>query len=172
MDFWCETNWYAVQSKPHQESLAAVGVAKLDIEVFLPKIRREQFVCGVPRLVSKPLFVGYFFARFCPLISFDAVRYARGVLRVVGTSRCPIPLDQEIISSIKERVQADGFIQFETKPLVVGDKVTIEQGPLAGWMGEVEREWDDGKRVAILLEAVSKVRVLIEKRWLEKADAA
>jgi hypothetical protein len=36
-------------------------------------------------------------------------------------------------------------------------------------MGEVEQEWDDGKRVSILLDVMSKARVLIEKRWLVPA---
>ena len=40
------------------------------------------------------------------------------------------------------------------------------QGPFEGLMGRVEQEWDDGKRVAILLEGINKARVLIEKRWL------
>ena len=78
MDFWRETYWFAVQTKPYRESLAAASVAKLDVEVCLPKIRQEQPVCGVPRFVSKALFTGYFFARFCPLLSLDAVRYASG----------------------------------------------------------------------------------------------
>src|SRR5205823_9249429 len=30
MDFWGETNWYVVQSKPHEENLAAASVAKVD----------------------------------------------------------------------------------------------------------------------------------------------
>jgi hypothetical protein len=50
--------------------------------------------------------------------------------------------------------------------------VAIEQGPFAGWVGKVECEWDDGKRVAILLEAISKARMLIDKRWLAAAEAA
>jgi hypothetical protein len=38
-------------------------------------------------------------------------------------------------------------------------------------MGRVERELDDGKRVAILLETLLRARVLIEKRWLESEAA-
>ena len=170
MDFWCETNWYAVQTKPHHEQLAAASVAKLDVEAFLPRIKQEQSVCGVPRLVTKSLFLGYFFARLCPLLSYDAVRYALGVLRVVGTSRFPIPVEEQIISSIKEHVHADGFIRLERKPFLAGDQVSIEQGPFAGWMGKVEHEWDDGKRVLILLNAIDHARLLIEKRWLRQAD--
>jgi len=170
MDFWQETNWYAVQSKPYQEQLAVANVARLDVEVFLPRIRQEQPVCGVSRLVTKPLFLGYFFARLCPILSYDAVRYTLGVLRIVGTSRFPIPIEEQIICSIKKHVHTDGFIRLETKPLLAGNRVSIEQGPFAGWMGKVEHEWDDGKRVMILLNAIDHARLLIEKRWLKQAD--
>lgn len=166
MDFWQETSWFAVQSKPFHEKLGAASVAELDVEIFLPRIKQEQLVCGVTRLVTKPLFPGYFFAQFCPLLSLDAVRYAHGVLRVVGGASIPIPLDAEVIAAIQDRVQADGFIRLAIKALEPGDKVTIEQGPFAGWIGKVEREWDDGQRVMILLNAIHQARLLIEKRWL------
>jgi transcriptional antiterminator RfaH len=172
MDFGQETSWYAVQAKPYRESLAAASVAKLDAEVFLPRIKQEQMVCGVARVVTKPLFTGYFFARFCPLLLLDAVRHAHGALRVVGTSRFPIPLDAEVIFAIQDRVQADGFIKLEAKPFQPGDRVAIEQGPLMGWIGKVEREWDDGKRVMILLEAIQRTRILLQRRWLKLAADA
>ena len=172
MDFGRDTNWFAIQAKPHQESLAAASVARLDLEVFLPRIRCEQYVCGVSRAVSKPLFVGYFFARFCPVISFDSVRYTWGVLRVLGTGAGPIPLGDEVISSIKQRVASDGFIPLVSKSFAVGEKVEILEGPFAGWMAEVEREWDDGKRVSILLEVINKARLLIGKHCLEKSRVA
>lgn len=168
MDVWQEINWFAVQAKPYRENLAAASVAKLDVEVFLPRIKQEQMVCGVVRIVTKPLFTGYFFARFSPLLSLDGVHYARGVLRVLGTSRFPIPVEQAIVASIQQRVQSDGFIRIEKERFQPGDKVIAEQGLLAGWMGCVERELDDGKRVSILLDAISKARVLIEKRWLTR----
>jgi transcriptional antiterminator RfaH len=138
MDLWRETNWFAVQSKPFREALAAASLAKLDLEVFFPKVEQEQLVCGVWRIVIRPLFAGYFFARLCPLLSLDAVRYARGVLRVVGSSAYPIPIDAEVVAAIRERVQADGLIRLEPKPLCQGDTTAIEQGPFAGWMGKVE----------------------------------
>lgn len=165
-------NWYAAQSKPHQEHLAAAGVAQLDIEVFLPKIKQEQLVGGVSRQVTKPLFLGYFFARFCPPVSLDAIRYARGVVRVVGSnSQMPIPLSDEIIEEIRARVQPDGFVLLAPKAFREGDKVVIEHGPFEGLMGRVEQESSDGRRVALLLEAISHARVSIEKRWLAPVDA-
>ncbi len=172
MDWMNELNWFAIQTKPHQERLAATHAAKLDVEIFLPRCRRPEQVCGSRRMVTKALFPGYFFARFCPLLSYDAVRYASGVLRVVGNSRVPTPLAPEIITSIRGRVQSDGFVRLDGPRFWSGDRVAIEAGPLAGWMGRVEREGDDGRRVMILLEAIQQARLTIEKRLLALVETA
>jgi len=161
-----QANWFAIQAKPHCEDLAAASLGNLDLEVFLPRIRQEQFLFGQPRSLVVPLFRGYLFARFCPVVSLEAVRYAFAVARVLGNSDGPIPVPPEIISELQGRMQADGFIRREPTALRLGQQVTIEQGPFEGLMGRVEQEWDDGKRVAILLEGINKARVLIEKRWL------
>ncbi|MCI0539579.1 MAG: hypothetical protein L0Z50_30585 [Verrucomicrobiales bacterium] len=161
-----QANWFAVQSKPRCEELAAGNLGNLDLDVFVPKIRQERLLFGKPSLLVAPLFRGYLFARFCPLVSLEAVRRAQGVLRVLGYGQNPIPVAAEIITEIRSRVEADGFIRLEPPEFRAGQRVTIEQGPFEGLMGQVEQEWDDGRRVSILLEAISKARVLIEKRWL------
>lgn len=161
-----ETNWFAVQSKAHCEELAGRSLENLDLEVFVPKMRRERHLFGQVRLLSEPLFRGYFFARFCPMVSLDLVRRARGVLRVLAYGTEPAPVAAEIIAEIQGRAEADGYIWLEPRTFRAGEEVVVEEGPWAGLIGRVEREWNDGKRVAILLEAISKARVLIEKRWL------
>ena len=171
MDFWQETNCFAIQTKPFLEKLAAAGVAKLNVEIFLPRIGPEQDVCGTFRTVCKALFAGYFFARFCPLLSLDALRYTLGVLRVVGNARIPTPLAPEIIESIRTQVQSYGTIWLQPRPLQPAEKVEIDRGPFAGWMAEVEQEWDDGRRVAILLGALRQARMLIQRRWLQPIEA-
>jgi transcriptional antiterminator RfaH len=122
-------------------------------------------------VLTKPLFSGYFFSRFFPIVSMDAVRYSHGVLRVVGTSRFPIPLEPEIITAIRERLRPDGLIHLEPQRFKPGDVVMIEQGAFEGFMGTVERESDDGRRVAILLEALQQARLLVEKGWVSLAEA-
>ena len=169
---WQETSWFAVQTKAHQESLAAGRLAKLALEVFLPQILTEQSVGRYTRRVTKVLFPGYFFTRFRPLDSLDTVRYAPGVLRVVASGRFPTVVEPEIISSIQQRMHHDGFIRLETTSFRPGDKVTIEHGPFQGWMGKVQGEQDGGKRVMILLEAIQQARLSIEKRWLSATKQA
>ncbi|MBV8901862.1 MAG: hypothetical protein JOY92_17310 [Verrucomicrobia bacterium] len=169
LDFWQKTSWFAVQSNARQDSIAATRVAKLHLQVFLPQVCEEQLVSGGVRRVIKALFPGYFFARFCPCESLDAVRYAPGVLRVVGSRQFPIPVAPDVIAAIRGQIQPDGFIRLKAREFKPGDKVTIEQGPFQGWIGEVQREQNDGKRVMILLEAIQQARLLVEKCWLSAA---
>jgi transcriptional antiterminator RfaH len=172
IDFWQETSWFAVQTKARQEALAAARVAKLAREVFLPQLREERPVGrGGLRWLTKALFPGYFFSRFCPLESLEAVRYAPGVLRVVSSGRFPSAVAPEILARIQERMDPDGFIRLKARGLQPGDKVTIERGPFQGWIGEVQREQDGGKRVIILLAAIQQARLSVEKRWLSPAAA-
>lgn len=167
LDFWQKTNWFAVQSNARQESLAAARVAKLRLQVFLPQVREERLVSGGVRKVTKALFPGYFFTRFCPCESLEAVRYAPGVMRVVGSRQFPIPVAPDIIAAIQGQIQPDGFIRLKPREFKPGDRVTIEQGPFQGWIGEVQREHNDGKRVMILLEAIQQARLLVEKGWVQ-----
>jgi transcriptional antiterminator RfaH len=168
-DFWQKTSWFAIQTKPHQENAAAARVAKLDLEVFLPRIKGEKSVrCGVG-MATRPLFPCYFFTHFCPLAAIEAVRYTHGVLRVVSSGQFPISVDDEVVREIQDRREEDGLIRIEPRGLRLGDRVSIQSGPFEGMMGRVERELDDRKRVAILLETLLNARVLIERRWLEAA---
>lgn len=167
-----ETQWYAVHAKAHHESLAAANVAANGIEVFFPRVKQPRLVRGMARPCIKPLFAGYFFARFCPALGLDLVRYARGVLNVVSTARFPIPLDDEIVASIRAQLQPDGCLPMVAPAIRPGDWVTIEHGPFESLMGRIAHEEDDRTRVTILLETMSRARVSIEKRWLSLAPAA
>jgi transcriptional antiterminator RfaH len=165
-DLWRESSWFAVQTKSHQESSASALVAKLRSEVFLPRVREAHAGgCGVCK-GTKALFPGYFFARFSPIDSLEAVRYTPGVLRVVGSGRVPIVVAPEIISDIRARIHPDGFIRLKSRGFQPGDQVTIEEGPLGGLMGRVERESDDRERVTILLAELLHARVSVARDCL------
>jgi transcriptional antiterminator RfaH len=167
VEFWQKTSWFAVETRAHRENLATRHIAKLNLEVFLPLMKREQWVCGVIRSVTKALFPGYFFARFRPSEFLDPVRHSYGVTRVVGSERFPIPVGDEVVRDIQDRVEEDGLVRVQPQALAPGTQVAIRDGPFEGFVGTVLREADDRKRVAILLETLLGARVLIERRWLD-----
>lgn len=168
MDFWSETNWFAVQTKPQREELALASVSDERIGRFFPCCKARG-ADGTSRI--RPLFPCYFFARFCPALELDRVRYARGVLRVLSASGVPLPVEDETIEEIQDCLDSEGCVQLQPAPFHAGQCVFIEEGPLRGLMGRVEREWDDGRRVAILLDALLQSRVIVERVCLSPAAA-
>jgi transcriptional antiterminator RfaH len=170
-NLWRDTNWFALHTKPRRENFASTNVSRLGIDSFLPLLKAERLVHGGARTIIKPLFPGYFFARFRPEDFLESVECSRGVLRVVSSGRFPIPVDDEIVHEIRNRAEADGLIRIRPCGLAPGTRVSIRSGPFEGMMGKVERESDDQKRVMILLETLLNARVLIERRWLD-AEAA
>jgi transcriptional antiterminator RfaH len=170
-DFWREINWFAIHAKPRRENFAATNIGALGIGILLPRVKVERLVRGAAQQGTKPLFPGYFFARFCPENTFESVKAARGVLQVVSSGRIPIPVHDEVVREIQDRIQEDGLIRIHPQGLAPGTRVAIQSGPFEGMMGRIERELDDRKRVAIFLETLLNARVLIERRWIE-AQAA
>jgi transcriptional antiterminator RfaH len=170
-DLWKEVSWFAIQTKPRRETFAAQNIEKLGLEVLLPRIRFERLIRGTATSGAKPLFPGYFFSRFCPATSLESTKTTRGVIRVVNSGRIPIPVPEDIIREIQDRIEDDGLVQIRPRVLTPGTVVTIQSGPFEGMIGRVEHELDDRKRVAIFLETLFNARVLIERRWIE-AEAA
>ncbi|MBV8282812.1 MAG: hypothetical protein JO347_12240 [Candidatus Eremiobacteraeota bacterium] len=167
IDFWREVNWFAIHAKSRRESFAAANISALGIGILLPRVKSDCLVSGAVQLRTKPLFPGYFFARFCPEAFFELVKCARGVLRVVSSGRIPIPVHEKVVQEIQDRIQEDGFIRIRQQDLEPGDRVTIQSGPLEGMIGRVVQELDDQRRVAIFLEGLLHARVLIERRWIQ-----
>lgn len=167
MDWLSDINWFAVHTKRFRETVAASSVDALGLEVFLPMVKVECLDRVVIKVGSKALFPGYFFARFRPGVCLDSVESARGVLHVIKSGIYPIPVEELVVSEIRNRVEEDGLIRLKRVELTPGDRVSIQDGPFAGMVGRIEAELDDRKRVAILLETLWNARVLIEKRCLE-----
>jgi transcriptional antiterminator RfaH len=166
MDWLYDINWFAIHARRFRENLAARSVKELGVEVFLPLVKVECPQRAVIKVGSKALFCGYFFARFSPSISLDAIESAPGVFHVIKSGSVPIAIDGQVIQEIQDRVNPDGLIRLCPRELQAGDRVSIQEGPFAGMMGKVEAMLDDRKRVAILLEAFWNARALIEKRWV------
>jgi transcriptional antiterminator RfaH len=173
MDYWRETNWYAIHTHPAREAVAAMNIERLGLQVFLPKIKEQKTVWGVAKSVIKPLFSGYLFAQFCPARYLHLIQYARGVRRVVGNGNRPLPVDDEIILAVREGIGEEGYVQIQPKPMHPGDRVMVHEGPLEGLKGVLQQELGEHERVVILLEAIEyQARLLIDKRYLTKQAEA
>lgn len=169
-----DMHWFAIQTRPNTEAAAESNLRALPIETLLPLARRPvRHATRAPRMVLRPLFPGYLFARFCAAVSLRAVNYTRGVLRVLGGAPDrPWAVDDSIVAAIQERLDPEGCVEFVDRPFGAGDAVRVTAGPLAGWSGIFDSELSDARRVVILIETLQHGRVVIRRDCLELSDAA
>ena len=168
-----EIQWFAIQARPGAEPAAESHLRALPIETLLPLARRRvHHATRTPRMVLRPLFPGYFFARFCPAASLRAVSYSRSVLRVVGGGGRPWPVDDAIVADIRDRLGPEGCVELAERRFGVGDSVRITAGPLVGWSGIFDSELSDAERVVILIETLQQGRVVVRRDSLELSEAA
>ena len=144
--------WYAIYTKPLQEDRADSNLKAWNLETFTPKIRERRYnqFTGKPTYVTKPFFPRYIFARFEAETMLHKVCFVRGVHSVVGFGAGPAPIDDELIEIIKSQTGEDGFVNLDCS-LKIGDRVSINDGPVKDFVGIFEREVNASERVVILL---------------------
>jgi transcriptional antiterminator RfaH len=164
-------NWYAIYTKPMEESRVELNLKSRGIETFAPKFkaRRENQFTGKPVFVTTPLFSRYTFAKFNLAASLHKVNFMRGVQNIVSFGGCPLVIDEPVIEMIRSRVNEQGFVRLdEFQP---GDKVVIKSGPFKNLAGVFSAALKDNERVSVFLTAVSyQNRVVVARDSVMKAD--
>ena len=169
---WSEQiQWFVVRAKRFREPLAAANIRALGLEAYLPMAANEASPDTICQTDRKPLFPTYFFARFAPHPSLEAVDSCHGVHQVLRSGNAPIPVDDAVIREIQDRADEPGLIRLQPRDWTPGQRICVQAGPFEGMLGRVEQELDDHKRVAIFLETLWQARVLIDKRWFEAVAA-
>jgi transcriptional antiterminator RfaH len=158
-------SWYAIHTHPKQETRAEENLKAWHVETFFPRMRDCRFneFTGEPSYFIKPLFPGYFFARFALNSLFHKVRFTRGVHSVVSIGSDPAQVDDRVIEIIAAQIDEAGFVKIGAE-LELGAKVLIQAGPFKGLTGIFERETSAAARIRILLDCVSfQARVEVQR---------
>ena len=155
--------WYVVAVKVRRERFAAVQLARREIEVFLPRLRMRG---ADPRI--RPLFPGYLFARLVLPTTWSRVAWTPGVRRLVAFEGDAPPLPDEAVAFLRAQADAAGIIVARPRPLPVGCRVRVTDGPLAGLAGIIENPPDARGRVSILMDLLRRqTRVSVDVTVLE-----
>lgn len=158
-------NWFAAYTTPRHEKMVARHLVGRHIESFLPlytSIRRWKNGCRLP--IEKPLFPGYIFVHI-PRRESVKVLQVPGVVSIVSTGREPSALPSAEIESLRAALP---LLRVEPHPyLVVGEKVRINSGSLAGMIGVLVRKKND-LRVVLTLDLIQQsVAVEIDADQIE-----
>lgn len=153
-----QLNWFVIQTKPLSEVDVKMRLSKAGIEVFYPRIKTIVRSRGKAGERYKSLFPSYVFARFDPSQAeiIHMLRYTRGVNRILGSGEKVIPVPDEVVHIIMERVNKEDVIE-QRLVFKQGDSVRLRKGPFSDLVGILEKPVSANGRVRVLLEIMNKV---------------
>jgi transcription antitermination factor NusG len=135
-----EAQWYVLRVEDRADiavdkSLDDANVERVMLHTEAEPKRRggRKHQCLEP--VRIPSFPGYIFVKVvsCP-VTWAGLRTITGVLGPIGGCENPSPVSEQEILKFQARIENDPYaIAVLTNALKVGDKVSIDSGPFAGF---------------------------------------
>jgi transcriptional antiterminator RfaH len=148
-------DWYVARTKPGKEQRAATGLAQLQVDVYLPILRKDKPRAG--RRGWEPLFPGYLFASFDPTSNrWRAARSAPNVAYFLGQEGHPSPLPDDFIPALKAHTERTnggrGLSCFSA-----GQRVIITHGPFEYMEAVFDRRLSASGRSRVLLQLLHRL---------------
>jgi len=161
--------WFAVFTKSHHEKRVSSCFEQRGIESFLPLYRTVRHWTNRRHVaVELPLFANYVFVH---VAANERIRVLEspGVLRIVSRGRDPAPLSEFEIDSLRAGLH---LRTIEPHPyLVVGERVRIASGPLAGLQGILVRKNANLRVVISIDQIMQSVSVEVDASEVEPAGS-
>ena len=149
--------WFAVQTKPRQEHIAAEHLARQGFDCYLPKAWNpsQRVPSRNPRI--EPLFPRYLFVHADTGVqSISSVNYTRGVSKLVRFGTRLIEVPDWVINGLKRATDAvSGLVDVEQPKLGPGDRVEVFEGPFAG-LKAIFQTADGPTRAVLLLSLLGR----------------
>jgi transcriptional antiterminator RfaH len=166
-----DASWHVVQTHVRAEAKAQMHLIRQGFDTYLPRYLKRRRHARRTDIIAAPLYPSYLFVSFGTGIHrWRSVHSTVGVARLVSNGDMPAAIDGSIISGMKAREDAQGFIQLERPPrFTSGDKIRVREGVFCDCLGLVDR-MSDRERVAILLDLLGrKVRVVLDEEFVVAA---
>ena len=152
--------WYAVHTKPRQESRALENLVNQGFECFLPMMEIEKVRRQKVSRVSEPMFSRYLFIRLNDVNhNWSPIRSTLGVSKLVSFGPHPAKVPSELIDLLKEAPAETLERMFSP-----GDDVLVASGPLQGLEGKYIAH-DGETRAFVLVDLLGqpqKLRMTVE----------
>jgi len=161
----CELRWYAAYTSANREKRVSEQLNMRRVEHFLPLYTSLRRWKDRKVKLDMPLFPGYVFVRMA-LRDRLPVLQVPGVARLVGFNGTPVALPPEEIETLRASLVAS--VRVQPHPyLVVGQRVSLRSGPLAGLSGILVRR-KSGARLVVSVDLIQR-SVALE---IDEADLA
>lgn len=155
-------SWYAMRSKPNKENFLAGQLESYGVQVFFPRIRITP-VNPRSRKV-RPFFPNYLFLHVdLDEVNISTLRWMPGASGLVSFDGEPAAVPDPLIAAIERQLDllnaASRQLAYDLKS---GDRVTIVDGPFAGYEAIFDARLSGQDRVRVLLNFLQARQVPIE----------
>lgn len=162
--------WFALRVKSGFEQRVASIACNRGFEVFLPSYQCRRRWSDRYQSVDAPLFPGYLFCRLDPERRLPLLTIPK-VMHLVGIGRRPEPLDPSEIEAIRKVILSN--VHAEPWPfLQVGQRVHVEEGPLAGVEGILIQIRKQHRLVLSVTLLMRSVVTEIAREWIRPLNHA
>lgn len=158
--------WYALRVRSNCERKAATLLHSRGLEEFFPIYRQRSYWSDRIKWVERPLFPGYVFCRF-HMRDLCQVIQTPGVVEAVNFGAHPIPVDEREMASLRSLASSPVPL-FPHAFLHLGQRVIVNQGPLSGLEGILER-FEKECRIVISVSLLQRsVYAEIDAEWVSE----
>jgi transcription antitermination factor NusG len=159
-------SWFTAYTAPRHEKRVAEHFRQRQIDCYLPLYKsRRRWKDGSKTILELPLFPSYIFVRIA-LEDRVQVLEVPGVVSLVCCGKTPVSLTDSEVERLREGLQ---LRKAEPHPyLVIGERVRIRVGPLAGMEGVLLRENNKFRVVLSLGQIMRSVAVEVDSSDLEQ----
>jgi len=151
--------WFAVRTKPRQETVARDQLAQQGFEVYLPLVNTRITHAHKVSWQPRPFFAGYLFVHLSrEQQRWTTIRSTIGVLAPVRFGDFYPPLPAAAIEMLQSGHDEQGYINVSSKPaspFKTGDAVHLHDGSLKGLEG-------------VFVEMRGRDRALVLLDWMQK----
>jgi transcription antitermination factor NusG len=170
-DRFCDRSgnkWFALRVKPRFERTVATSARNKGYEEFLPLYQCRRRWSDRFRSVELPLFPGYIFCQLNPEFRLPLLTIP-GALHFIGVGRIPAPIEDEEIAALQTAMRSG--LWAEPWPFLnVGQRVRLEEGPLAGLEGLLIEVRNKQRLIVSVTLLKRSVAVEIERDWVRPLD--
>jgi transcription antitermination factor NusG len=160
--------WFAVGVKARREAYVSAIAREKGFEEFVPSYVDRRRWSDRFKSVELPLFPGYVFCRLDPKYRMPILTIP-GVFQFIGIGKVPIPIGDDEIAALRTAVQSGQA----TEPwpyLKVGQRVRLEEGPLAGLDG-IFVESGKQRRIVVSVDLLMRsVAITIDREWVRPVE--
>jgi len=164
-----EYYWFALYTAPRAEKKVSDRLLQIQVEHYLPLIKKQKVWSDRKKWVEEPLFRSYLFVYISEAEYFNVLNIY-GAVKFVSFGGQAVNVPHKQIETIKRMLSAADDLDVSTEHFEVGMPVKVISGPLTGLFGEIVNH--KGKtRLLLRIHALESVMMAeVSEKHCEPAE--